>query len=118
MYDLDELALETGSTVAYTDGRKFNTAGIQGKRLMRGSKPEPEPAPMPAPAPRQELTPELMQQILAAINRPVEVKLPTMPTPQVTVAAPAKTQAPTKWTFEFERNPNGTIKRINATSEA
>lgn len=118
VYNLEELALETGSTVEYASGRKFNTAGIQAKRPLKvAPTPAAAPPPPPAPEPKSELTAELMQQILSALNRPVEVKLPQMPAPQVTVAAPATAQVPVKWTFEFERNSNGTIKSITASSQ-
>jgi len=116
-FGLEDLALETGSSLEFADGRKFNSAGLQTSRKVREpvavSAPAPAPAPPPAPAP--DLTP-LLQQLIAAVNRPVEVTIPPMPAPQITVqAAEQKASPPQAWTFDFERNANGTIKRINAT---
>lgn len=119
-YDLKELALETGAQVTYPDGKVFNTAGLKGGRKPAEAKVSPAPTPEPKavePPKQDDRMVELMRQMLALLNRPVEVKLPEMPTPNVVVNAPeAKSVQPTNWVFEFERNPNGTIKRINATS--
>lgn len=116
LYDLKDLALETGATVEYANGRTFNTTGRQ---AVRAAKPKATPAPTPAPVaqpepPKPDVSAELMRQMIAILNRPVDVRLPEMPAPQVTVAA-APAAKPVSWAFEFERNPNGTIKRITAT---
>ena len=118
LFDVENLALETGATLEYADGRKFNTAGAALKRMRKAPMPAPAPAPAAPPAPAG-LSVEMLQQILQALNRPVQVTLPDIPAPSVTVSAPAAVapSPPTKWTFEFERNPNGTIKRIHATSK-
>lgn len=119
IYDPEELALELGATIESPDGSKFNTAGAKLKR-------KPVAAPPPPPEPEDEdedETPEpphpevlaLLKQIVEVVKRPVEVTIPPIPAPQVTVKAPdQKVSAPKAWTFDFERNPNGTIKRINA----
>lgn len=118
--DVEDLALELGAVVEYADGRKFNTAGTQAKRQSKPPRPTPAPAPPPVVVPSQDNSAALMQQIVqqlsTALSRPVSVMLPEMPVPQVTVAA-APAAKPTSWSFEFERNPNGTIKRINATPQ-
>ena len=113
LYDLEDLALETGATVEYANGRMFNTAGRQAVRAVKPKAPAPAPGAQPEPA-KPDVSAELLRQMMAILNRPVEVRLPEMPAPQVTIAA-APAAAPTSWSFEFERNANGTIKRINAT---
>lgn len=118
-YNIEDLALETGAQVTYADGRKFNSAGLQAQR--KRPEPTPPPAPVAAPTPEppksDDRMADMMKQILSLLNRPVEVKLPEMPTPNVVVKAPdVMPMPPTEWVFEFERNPNGTIKRINASS--
>lgn len=120
-YDVKDLALEMGATVQYTDGRRFNTAGVQAVRQPKQrveAKPQPAPAPPPppttAPVPAVDNS-ALIQQLIAAINRPVNVTIPDIPPPQVTVQSAAPTVSPTSWVFDFERNSNGTIKRIHAT---
>jgi hypothetical protein len=113
LYDIEDLALETGATVEYANGRKFNTSGREAAR-----KPKPVAVPTPVePAPvKPDVSADLLRQMIAVLNRPVDVRLPEMPAPQVTVTPAAQVASkPVSWTFEFERNPNGTIKRINAT---
>lgn len=115
LYDLEDLALETGATVEYANGRTFNTAGRQTMRAAKPKAPAPVAAPVVQPEPaKSDVSAELMRQMIAVLNRPVDVRLPEMPAPQVTVSAAPAAQ-PVSWTFEFERNTNGTIKRINAT---
>jgi hypothetical protein len=117
IYDVDDLALETGATVESPDGRKFNSAGVVAKR-----KPVVAPAPEPevededeGPEPPHPEVLALLKQLVEVVKRPVEVTIPPIPAPQVTVkAAEQKVSPPKAWTFDFERNPNGTIKRINA----
>ena len=117
LYSMEDLALEVGATVNYPDGRTFNASGMRGKRER---KPTPAPAPVApsvepvAPAPKNDETVEMLKQVISLLNRPVEVRMPDIPAPQVTVTAPTSTAQPTRWAFEFDRNPNGTIKRINA----
>jgi len=120
IYDLDELALETGATIESPDGSKFNAAGVQVKRKpMVAKQPVPEPeveAKEETPEPPNPEVLALLKQLVAVVSRPVEVKIPPIPAPQVTVKAPEqKASSPKAWTFDFERNSNGTIKRINAT---
>jgi hypothetical protein len=119
LYNLEDLALETGATIEYADGRKFNTVGMQGKRQLKqpAKTPEVAPAPAPTPAPPVADNSAIVSQLLELLNRPVQVSLPEMPTPNVVVNQPAAAPV-TAWTFEFERNPNGTIKRIRATPDA
>lgn len=117
-YDVKDLALEMGATVKYADGRKFNTAGVQATRQPKPRAAEPKvaaPAPVPSPAPPPPAADNsaLLQQLIAALNRPINVAVPEMAPPQVTVQA-ASPANPTAWTFDFERNQNGTIKRILA----
>lgn len=118
LFDLEDFALETGSSVEYPDGRRFNSAGVQAQRRIKDKPVEAAPSPTAsvpaAPAPSMDMT-AVMRQLIAAINRPVEVTLPPMPAPQVVVKeAEKKASAPRSWTFEFERNSNGTIKKIHA----
>ena len=121
-YDLEDLALETGSSIDYADGSKFNSGGEVAKRRA------PKLAPVPEVEDEDEdedETPEppnpemmaLLKQLVAVVSRPVEVRLPPMPAAQVVVKeAPEPAQAKA-WEFEFERNANGTIKRINAKAK-
>lgn len=120
VYDVDDLALETGATVESPDGRKFNAAGLQAKRKPQMvAPPEPEPEDKDedeTPEPPHPEVLALLKQLVEVVKRPVEVTIPPIPAPQVTVKAPEqKASAPKAWTFDFERNSNGTIKRINAT---
>jgi hypothetical protein len=118
-YDLEDLALETGGKVSYSDGRQFNTSGMKATRKPVESAPKAPPPPPVVETPKTDpATTELLRQVVALLNRPVEVKLPDMPAPQVVVNTPdAPKAAPVTWSFEFERNPNGTIKRITASQE-
>lgn len=121
IYGLKDLALETGSTLEYGDGRKFNSGGLQATRKpVVAPLPQPEPEEPEEPDEPEPPHPELLavlRQLIEAVKRPVQVTLPAMPTPQVTVkAAEQQATAPKAWTFDFERNSNGTIKRINAKS--
>lgn len=116
LYNLEDLALELGATVEYDDGRKFNTARMRGKRP---AKPQKEAAPpsvasVVPEAPKNDETVEMLKQVISLLNRPVEVRMPDMPAPQVSVTAATPVAQPVRWAFEFDRNPNGTIKRINA----
>jgi hypothetical protein len=117
LYDIEDLALETGATVEYASGRRFNTSG---REAVRKPKPVAAPAAPAAPAEptpaKPDVSADLLRQMIAVLNRPVDVRLPEMPVPQVTVTPAAQVASkPVSWIFEFERNPNGTIKRINAT---
>lgn len=116
LYDLEDLALETGATLEFANGRKFNTSKVQAKRVKE------EPAEKPSA--RADNTAEILKQIVLLLSRPVEVVVPPIPAPQVTVNMPPKEEEddeneeedkPVEWVFEFERNFNGTIKRIVAT---
>jgi hypothetical protein len=67
---------------------------------------------------RAKRTDDLMQQVLSALVNPappapvnVQVAAPEMPQPQVVVNAAPRTA----WTFEFIRNPDGTVRSIKAT---
>ena len=118
--DLKELALETGATITSPDGKRFNTGGVTAKRspLPKPATAAPVAAPVPAPTPPVPVPDmsDILKQLIAMMNRPVEVKLPPMPAPQVVVkeAQVQPVVAPRSWTFEFERNSNGTIKSITA----
>ena len=116
LFDIEDMALEAGATVEYADGRKFNTAGVQAPRQKKVAPPPPPPTPAPPPAP--DANAALVKQLMALLNRPVQVSLPELPAPNVVVNPPAVAapRAPTKWVFEFERNSNGTIKSITATA--
>jgi hypothetical protein len=117
--DVEDLALELGATVEYANGRKFNTAGMKALRkaklkVVEDEEEDEEEEKRSPPAVDTSLLQQVIQQLSAALNRPVAVTLPEMPVPQVTVQA-GNPVTPVSWVFEFERNPNGTIKRINAT---
>jgi len=119
VYNVEDLALETGATVESPDGRKFNSAGLTTKRKPVVAPPVPEPEVEDkdeGPEPPHPEVLALLKQLVEVVKRPVEVTIPPIPAPQVTVKAPEqKVSAPKAWTFDFERNSNGTIKRINAT---
>lgn len=121
IYDPEELALETGATIESPNGSRFNSAGVQLKRKPTVAKPAPAPEPEPevedeTPEPPHPEVLALLKQLVEVVKRPVEVTIPPIPAPQVTVKAPdQKASSPKAWTFDFERNSNGTIKRINAT---
>lgn len=112
LYDLEDLALETGASIEYNDGRKFNTSKVQGKRVKQEAE---------QPVAKPDNTAEILKQIVLLLSRPVEVVVPPMPAPVVTVNLPEEKEdedegedKATGWVFEFERNYNGTIKRIVA----
>lgn len=122
IYDVDDLALETGATVESPDGSKFNAAGLQTKRrpqVVASPPPESEDEDEDeTPEPPHPEVLALLKQLVEVVKRPVEVTIPPIPAPQVTVTTPErKTSAPKSWTFDFERNSNGTIKRINAVAK-
>lgn len=118
IYNPEELALELGATIESPNGTKFNTAGAKLKRkpMAAPSAPEPEDEDEDeGPEPPHPEVLALLKQLVEVVKRPVEVTIPPIPAPQVTVkAAEQKVSSPKAWTFDFERNPNGTIKRINA----
>jgi hypothetical protein len=90
---------------------------VQAVRAVKPKVPAPTPAPIVQPEPpKPDVSADLLRQMISILNRPVDVRLPEMPVPQVTIAA-APAAKPTSWSFEFERNSNGTIKRINATPQ-
>lgn len=115
LYDLEDLALETGATIEYATGRRFNTAGVQTKRQPKAAMAEVKPETPLAPVSAND---DLVKQLLTLLNRPVQVSIPELPAPNVVVNSPAAAAAatPSKWVFEFDRNPNGTIKSITATA--
>ena len=103
--DLEAFALEFGATVEDERGRVFNA---QGKKIVpRIKKAEPPPV---------DPTQLLLAKLTEMVSRPVEVQvnMPSPPAAKVMLkqAEPPKVSA---WTFEFERNADGTIKRIHAT---
>lgn len=116
LYSIEDLALEVGATVDYANGRKFNTSQVKDKRPAKPrSVPSPSPVASVAPvAPKNDETVEMLKQVISLLNRPVEVRMPDIPAPQVSVTAATPVAQPVRWAFEFDRNPNGTIKRINA----
>ena len=65
-----------------------------------------EPAPVPPPVPRPD------QLAKMAVY---EAMLEKDPDPVADEPVTVATEKRKKWSFEFERNPNGTIRRINAT---
>ena len=114
LYSIEDLALEVGATVDYPDGRKFNTERVKEKRQVRPRPVAVAPAPVVPQAQKPDETAEILKQIISLLNRPVEVRMPDIPAPQVSVTAATPATQPVRWAFEFDRNPNGTIKRINA----
>lgn len=116
IYNLEDLALETGSTIEYSNGKKFNSAGVEGQRRVTPKEPVVKQVPAPEPVAKPQNN-EIVNQLLALLNRPIEVKVPPVQPPQVTVNPPSVTVAPVTWVFDFERNANGTIKRITATPQ-
>jgi hypothetical protein len=103
--ELEAFALEFGATVKDEGGRVFNA---QGRKITpKLKKPEP---------PKVDPTQALLEKISELVNRPVDVQVnvPAPPAARVMLKAaePPKVSA---WTFEFERNDDGTIKRIHAT---
>lgn len=101
-----DLALELGGTVELDDGTVFNAEGRTGTRVK----------PVPPKSENERLL-ELLTQIVKTppvVNTTVEVPEATPPTVLVQ-PAPSK---PVSWSFEFDRNADGTIKRIRATPGA
>jgi hypothetical protein len=86
LYDIEDLALETGATVEYASGRKFNTSG---REAARKPKPVAVPTPVESAPVKPDVSAELLRQMIAVLNRPVDVRLPEMPAPQVTVTPAA-----------------------------
>lgn len=118
LYSIEDLALEVGATVDYANGRKFNTSQVKDKRVAKPRSVPPPPVPSVAPeVPKNDETVEMLKQVISLLNRPVEVRMPDIPAPQVSVTAATPAAQPVRWAFEFERNPNGTIRRINATPQ-
>ena len=100
--DLEDFALEFGGTVDDETGRVYNSAG--NRAVRHASKVAPDP---------DEPMRQLIAQVAELAKRPVQVSVAA---PAVTVQSPkAIAHKPTAWTFEFERNNDGTIKSITAS---
>ena len=100
--ELQNLAERIGVSAKRSDGRVVNPDRIRVQPDL------PQPDPMQA----------LVREIKALAQRPVavEVSIPDMPAPKVVMATP-KSGHPKRWTFEFERDAEGLIQRITASSE-
>jgi len=113
--DMEDLALELGSTVRRLDGSVFNSSGRAGvRRLPKPPVPEIAAAP-PAPVSDNTALLKVLQDMVAKMQPQAvpEIRMPeiNVPAPQVVVQAAKKCS----WEFEFNRNPDGTIKSIKAT---
>jgi hypothetical protein len=108
----EDLALELGAKLVRTDGSIFNAGGRVGvTRLPINKAPVPVTPPVPQPPPQDN---SAMLQVLQLM---VE-KMQPQPTPEFNIPAPVVTVQPAQrvldWTFDFSRNPDGTIKSIRA----
>jgi len=101
--ELERFALDAGVSIEYEDGASFNAGGRASGMYM-----EPEEVD------EGQRFDELIKKITEIVSRPVHVTVDA-PAPVQTTAV--QTTAVTAWTFEFERNQDGTIKRIHATSK-
>lgn len=121
IYKTEDLALEVGAKVAFADGRKFNTEGVKVTKtstpvdLKRGTG-EPVAKPAPEPVAQVDLSMELMQQMIALMNRPAAAPVVSVPAPVVNIPEAKPTKA-VSWTFDFIRNADGTLKSIKATPQ-
>lgn len=94
---LKRLSMELGATLELPGGKVFNSAGEKGFHSVA----KPKPAPV-------DNTQKLLEQLILLAGKPATA----VPAPQVTVSVPEK--KPVSWKFDFERNPDGTIKSITA----
>jgi len=102
--ELERFALDAGVSIEYEDGASFNTGGNTAGMYM-----EPEEVD------EDRRFDDLIKKITEIVSRPVHVTVDA-PAPVQTTAV--QSTAVTAWTFEFDRNPDGTIKCIHATAEA
>lgn len=101
--DLLDLALELGGTLRTDDGRVFNSEGRVGARQVR-----------PKQDPQERMLQLLVEQLKTPPQVHTTVNVPEAAPPSVVVENKASAVS---WTFDFERNADGTIKRIRATPE-
>lgn len=67
---------------------------------------------------REEQQQELLQKVLERLAQPQpapQVRVTAETPPAQVVVTPSEPRKSVSWTFEFERNADGTIKRIHAT---
>ena len=93
--DLEDMALELGATIESATGSVFNASGRKGTRL-----------PSRPPEPVAEPLHKILAQLVEIAARPAPDTLPVLPAPAAI--------APWSGTFEFIRNPDGTLARIKA----
>lgn len=110
---LEDLVLEHGGTLVRQDGSVFNANGDPvGYRRPARKEPKPEPV-QAAPAPQALDVASLSKALVDAFgsaNLNFHAPAVSVPEPQVVIQ-----QAPkVSWRFEFERNPDKTIKAIVA----
>lgn len=74
--------------------------------------------PTVAEALRQRQMSELLVKVLEALARPAATPSvtvsPQVNVPEASVAVQVAQPAPRAWTFEFVRNPDGTVQRVLA----
>ena len=112
---LEDMVLEHGGTLNRADGSVFNASGSPaGYRLpKRGTaKAETASQPLPAPAADSSALANVLADLVSKIQ-PQQQVAPVVNVPEPTVVfQPA---AKVSWRFEFERNPDKTLKAITAT---
>jgi hypothetical protein len=114
-HPLEDLALDLGARVDYADGKVFNTSGRAGAARLVHPKPDAAPAASTSNEQLLQAITKLLEQRPLQNPAPVDVRLPEIvlpPHPAPTVVV--EKAAPVSWSFEFERNANGTLKRIVA----
>lgn len=116
---VEDLALDLGARVLYPDGKVFNAAGRSGVSRLpapRAVAHDTAPAPPVSNVEQvlQKLT-ELLAQKTAPMEAPPAARMPDIVIPPA--AAPTivvQKAAPCSWSFDFERNKDGTLKRVVA----
>lgn len=109
--DLEDLALELGASVRYTDGKVFNSSGRTGVTRLPRVKEQP---PVPPPAPPQDNA-ALLKTIEGLLARQPAAVTPVIHMPEPLPAQVVVNALPrTSWDFEFTHNADGSIKTMTA----
>lgn len=102
---LDDFAAEFGASVEDEFGRVFNALE---RPISKAAQSVEKPVP--------SAVEEALKALLTQAQKPPEVHVQAVaPPPAKVFLRPAPIPPPVAWTFEFERNNDGTINRIHAT---
>jgi hypothetical protein len=112
---LEDLSLELGASIHRPNGSVFNSSGAKGGYRL--------PKRQPVSDVPERITPPVTAEGNAALAKVLaefvdKINIPAPSAPVVNVPEPSVVFQPTarvSWRFEFERNPDKTLKAITAT---